>query len=158
MDRVWDWLRVAIATIGGGLSWYFGLVNEMFYALIAFVVVDFVVGFVRHIFAEENVSSERRWRRALQKLLIFVLVGIANVIDKYIIGDASVLREAVIFFYLASEGVSILEHAAALGLPIPDKLVKILQDLNDKDADRETDHEALKTKKASRHLDDGDKS
>lgn len=156
MDRVWDWIRVAIATIGAGLSWYFGASSGPLYALVAFVAVDFIVGFLRHMFAEENISSDRRWRRTLQKLLIFVLVGIANVIDVYIIGDASMLREAVIFFYISSEGVSILEHAAALGLPIPEKLRKILQELNDKDADRDTDHGAVKARKVARRL-DGDK-
>lgn len=138
MRDVWTWIQVALATVGGALGWYFGQADGMLYALIAFAVLDFIMGLLRHALIERNASSERRWKRGVQKVLIFVLVGVANVIDNQVIGEGHVLRNAVVFFYISSEGLSILEHAAAMGLPVPDKLLKMLQDLHDHDPDRDT--------------------
>ena len=67
-----------------------------------------------------------------RKVLIFTLVGIANVVDVNVIGDGSILRTAVIFFYLSNEGVSLLENAAHLGLPIPEKLKEVLEQLHNR--------------------------
>ena len=65
-------------------------------------------------------------------MLIFLLVGIANIVDVQVIGTGSVLRTAVIFFYLSNEGVSLLENAAHLGLPVPEKMKDILAQLHDR--------------------------
>ena len=70
-------------------------------------------------------------------MLIFILVGIANILDVQIIGTGSVLRTAVIFFYISNEGVSLLENAAHLGLPIPEKLTKVLKQLHDDSEEEE---------------------
>ena len=67
-----------------------------------------------------------------RKVLIFLLVGIANVLDVNVIGTGSVLRTAVIFFYISNEGVSLLENAAHLGLPVPDKMKAVLEQLHNK--------------------------
>ena len=71
--------------------------------------------------------------------MILILVGVANIIDVQVIGTGSVLRTAVIFFYLSNEGVSLLENAAHLGLPIPKKLKDILEQLHDR-TDKEDDN------------------
>ncbi|MDL2318560.1 phage holin family protein [Eubacteriales bacterium OttesenSCG-928-A19] len=158
MKEVWTWIQAALAVVGGALGWYFGGFDGMLYALIAFAVLDFILGLLRHAFVEENVSSDRRLKRAVQKVLIFVLVGVANIVDNQVIGEGNVLRNAVVFFYLSSEGVSILEHAAALGLPIPDKLRAILQELHQTDEERNTDYAELKQEKQARHARKDDES
>ena len=80
--------------------------------------------------ADQKLSSEVGFRGICRKVLIFMMVGIANVLDVLIIGSGSVLRTAVIFFYLSNEGVSLLENAGHLGLPIPEKLKAVLEQLH----------------------------
>ena len=83
--------------------------------------------------ADKSLSSEVGFKGICRKVLIFILVGIGNIIDVYVLGDAGVLRTAVIFFYLSNEGVSLLENSAHLGLPVPDKLKDVLQQLHNKE-------------------------
>ena len=81
---------------------------------------------------DRKLSSEVGFRGICRKVLIFVLVGVANILDVQVIGTGSVLRTAVIFFYLSNEGVSLLENAAHLGLPVPQKLKEVLEQLHDR--------------------------
>ena len=104
------------------------------YALIAFVVIDYITGIMCAI-NDHTLSSAVGFRGICRKVLIFCMVGIGNILDVNILGDGSVLRTAVIFFYLSNEGVSMLENAAHLGLPIPDKLKEVLAQLNESDGD-----------------------
>ncbi len=81
------------------------------------------------------VSSFVGWLPAdyrFKKVLIFSLVAIGHIIDKNVIGDGSVIRTAVIFFYLSNEGISILENAVHVGLPVPQKLKDILEQLHNR--------------------------
>ena len=103
----------------------------MLYALIAFVVIDYITGVFCAI-ADKKLSSEIGFKGICKKVLIFILVGVGNIIDTRIIGSGSVLRTAVIFFYISNEGVSLLENSAHLGLPIPQKLKDILEQLHDR--------------------------
>ena len=82
--------------------------------------------------ADKNLSSEVGFKGICRKVLIFLLVGIANVLDVQVIGTGSVLRTAVIFFYISNEGVSLLENAAHLGLPVPEKIKLVLEQLHDR--------------------------
>ena len=100
------------------------------YALIAFVVIDYITGVMCAII-NQKLSSEVGFNGIFKKVLIFMLVGVANIIDMQIIRTGCVLRTAVIFFYLSNEGISLLENAGHLGLPIPAKLKDILEQLND---------------------------
>ena len=102
----------------------------MLYALIAFVVVDYITGVMCAV-VDKKLSSEVGFKGIFKKILIFLLVGIANLLDVNIIGNGSVLRTAAIFFYLSNEGVSLLENATHLGLPVPEKLKNVLQQLHD---------------------------
>lgn len=108
------------------------------YALVAFVVVDYITGVMGAV-ADKELSSEVGFRGIAKKVLIFLLVGIANILDVQVIGSGSVLRTAVIFFYLSNEGVSLLENAGHLGLPIPEKLKGILEQLHDRAEDGKGD-------------------
>ena len=132
MKEFWNVIQLVFTTIGGWLGWYLGGVDGPLYALIAFVVVDYITGVMCAI-NDKNLSSSVGFRGICRKVLIFTLVGIANILDTQVIGNGSVLRTAVIFFYISNEGISLLENAAHLGLPIPEKLKEVLEHLHDRD-------------------------
>ncbi len=129
MKDVWNWIQGVIAIAGGFLGWFLGGLDGFLYALIAFVVIDYLTGIMCAI-ADKTLSSEVGFRGLFRKVLIFAMVGIGHLIDSQILGDGSVLRTAVIFFYLSNEGVSLLENAAHLGLPVPQKLKDVLAQLH----------------------------
>ena len=131
MKTVWNWIQVVLAAIGGGLGWFFGEMDGFFYALIAFVVIDYLTGVMCAII-DRKLSSAVGFKGIFRKVLIFLLVGIANIIDVQVIGTGAVLRTAVIFFYISNEGVSLLENAGHLGLPIPEKIKTVLEQLHDR--------------------------
>ena len=106
------------------------------YALIAFVAIDYITGVMCAI-NDHSLSSEVGFRGICRKVLIFLLVGIANILDVNVIGTGSVLRTAVIFFYISNEGVSLMENAAHLGLPVPEKIKVVLEQLHDRAEDKE---------------------
>ena len=132
MRSIWTGIQNAFSAIGGFIGWLLGGVDGFLYALIAFAVIDYITGVMCAI-ADKSLSSEVGFKGICRKVLIFILVGIGNIIDVYVLGDAGVLRTAVIFFYLSNEGVSLLENSAHLGLPVPDKLKDVLQQLHNKE-------------------------
>ena len=127
MKQIWNGIQVAFAALGG----FLGGVDGFLYALIAFAVIDYITGVLCAI-ADKTLSSEVGFKGICRKVLIFTLVGIGNIVDVYVLGETGVLRTAVIFFYLSNEGVSLLENAAHLGLPIPEKLKEVLEQLHDR--------------------------
>ena len=131
MKQIWNGIQVAFAALGGFLGWFLGGVDGFLYALIAFVVIDYITGVMCAV-SDKKLSSEVGFKGICRKVLIFLLVGIANILDVQVIGTGSVLRTAVIFFYLSNEGVSLLENAAHLGLPVPEKMKEILEQLHDR--------------------------
>ena len=124
-------MQIILATVGGWLGYFLGGCDGLVYALILFVAADYVTG-VMCAAVDKRLSSEIGFKGICKKVLIFVLVGLANILDVQIIGTGSVLRTAVIFFYISNEGVSLLENAAHLGLPVPEKLKDILQQLHNR--------------------------
>lgn len=131
MKVLWNVNQLTFATIGGFVGWFWGGCDGLIYTLITFVVVDYITGVMCAI-TKKELSSAIGFRGIFKKVLIFMLVGIANVVDVQIIGVGSALRTAVIFFYASNEGVSILENTAFLGLPIPEKLRKVLKQIREK--------------------------
>ena len=131
MKEFWNMIQLIFAAIGGWLGWFLGGYDGLLYALIAFVVIDYITGVMCAI-NDHTLSSEVGFRGICRKVLIFLLVGIANILDVHVIGTGSVLRTAVIFFYISNEGVSLLENAGRLGLTIPQKLKNILAQLHDR--------------------------
>lgn len=131
MKQFWNVMQLVFAAVGGGLGWFFGEMDGFFYALIAFVVIDYLTGVMCAI-ADRSLSSDVGFRGICRKVLIFVMVGIGHVIDAQIIGSGDALRTAVIFFYISNEGVSLLENAAHIGLPVPEKLKEVLAQLHDR--------------------------
>lgn len=132
MRDIWTWIQVVFSAIGGFLGWFLGGMDGFLYALIAFVVIDYITGLMVAVI-QKKVSSEVGFKGICKKVLIFMMVGIGNIIDVQVLGQAGVLRTAVIFFYLSNEGVSLTENAAHLGLPVPDKLKDVLEQLHDRD-------------------------
>lgn len=120
MKEFWNTIQLIFAGIGGWLGYFLGGCDGLLYALIVFVVIDYITGVMCAI-NNHTLSSEVGFKGICRKVLIFLLVGIANILDIHIIGSGSVLRTAVIFFYISNEGVSLLENAAHLGLPVPEK-------------------------------------
>lgn len=131
MKEFWNMIRLIFTAVGGWLGWFLGGCDGLLFALIAFVVIDYITGVMCAI-NDHTLSSEVGFRGICRKVLIFLLVGIANILDVQVIGTGSVLRTAVIFFYISNEGVSLLENAGRLGLPIPKKLKVILAQLHDR--------------------------
>ena len=131
MKQIWNGIQIAFTALGGFLGWFLGGADGFLYALIAFVVIDYITGVMCAI-SDKSLSSEVGFRGICRKVLIFILVGVGNLLDVYILGEAGVLRTAVIFFYLSNEGVSLIENAAHLGLPVPDKLKAVLEQLHDR--------------------------
>jgi len=130
MRDIWTFIQMAFAAIGGWLGWFLGGYDGFLYALIAFVVIDYILGVMCAIL-EKHLSSDVGARGIFKKVVIFSLVGIAHIIDQNIIGDGGVIRTAVIFFYLSNEGISIIENSTRIGLPVPEKLKEILEQLKD---------------------------
>ena len=132
MKQIWSGIQLAFTAVGGFLGWFLGGVDGFLYALIAFTVIDYITGVMCAV-TDKNLSSSVGFKGICRKVLIFTLVGIGNIVDVYVLGQGGVLRTAVIFFYLSNEGVSILEHSAHLGLPIPEKLKEVLEQLHDRE-------------------------
>lgn len=130
MKDFWNGIQLIFTLMGGWLGYFLGGSDGLIVALIIFVVMDYVSGVMCAI-SDKTLSSEVGFKGICRKALIFILVGIANILDAQIIKTGSVLRTAIIFFYLSNEGVSLLENASYLGLPVPEKLKDVLQQLNE---------------------------
>ena len=132
IDLIWAKLQLAISAIGGWLGYFLGGVDGLMTALIIFMVTDYVTGLMCGI-VDKQLSSRVGFKGLFKKMLIVILVGIAHIVDMHVVGTGEALRSAVICFYLSNEGVSLLENAAHLGLPIPEKLKAILAQLHNRE-------------------------
>ena len=131
MKLIWNTIQLAFAAVGGFVGWFLGGCDGLLYTLLAFVVIDYLTGVMCAIL-DKTLSSNVGFRGIFRKVLIFVMVGVGHVIDSQIIGSGDALRTAVIFFYISNEGVSLLENAAHVGLPVPEKLKDVLAQLHDR--------------------------
>ena len=140
MKEFWNVVQAVFAALGGWLGWFLGGCDGLIYALVAFVVIDYITGVMCAI-SDKTLSSAVGFRGICRKVLIFLLVGIANILDTNVIGTGSVLRTAAIFFYISNEGVSLLENAARLGLPVPGAVKDVLEQLHNRAEKGADDHE-----------------
>ncbi len=131
MKEFWNTIQLIFTAVGGWLGYFLGGCDGLLIALVVFAVVDYITGVMCAV-ADKELSSEVGFKGICRKVLIFILVGIANILDVQVIGTGSILRTAVIFFYFSNEGVSLLENAGHLGLPIPEKLKLVLEQLHDR--------------------------
>ena len=131
MKEFWNMIQFVFVAVGGWLGYFLGGCDGLVVALVLFAAADYITGVMCAI-SDKKLSSEVGFRGICRKVLIFMLVGIANILDVQVIGNGSVLRTAVIFFYISNEGVSLIENAAHLGLPIPEKIKTVLEQLHDR--------------------------
>lgn len=139
MREFWNTIQLIFTAVGGWLGWFLGGSDGLLFALIAFVVIDYITGVMCAI-SDKKLSSAVGFKGICKKVLNFALVGLGHILDTRVIGAGSVLRTAVIFFYLSNEGISLLENAAHLGLPVPKKLKDVLEQLH-KRSEKEDDDE-----------------
>ena len=134
IDIIWAKLQMAFAAIGGWLGYFLGGMYGLLTALIIFMVIDYITGLMCAV-ADKKLSSSVGFKGICKKVLIVMLVGVAHIVDLHVVGTGNALRCAVVCFYLSNEGVSLLENAAHLGLPIPEKLKAVLEQLHNRDTD-----------------------
>ena len=132
IDLIWAKVQIAITALGGWLGYFLGGMDGLMIALIVLMTLDYVSGVMCAII-DKKLSSAVGFKGICKKVFILMLVGVAHIIDLHVVGTGSTLRGAVICFYMSNEGLSLLENAAHIGLPIPDKLRDILSQLHDKE-------------------------
>nr|DAZ51960.1 MAG TPA: holin [Caudoviricetes sp.] len=131
MKDFWNVIQLIFSALGGWLGYFLGGCDGLLYTLLAFTAMDYITGVMCAV-NDKTLSSEVGFRGICRKVLIFMLVGIANILDADVVGTGSVLRTAVIFFYISNEGVSLLENAAHLGLSVPEKIKVVLEQLHNR--------------------------
>ena len=131
MKDFWNVIQLIFSALGGWLGYFLGGCDGLLYTLLAFTAMDYITGVMCAV-NDKTLSSEVGFRDICRKVMIFMLVGIANILDTDVVGTGCVLRTAVIFFYISNEGVSLLENAAHLGLPVPEKIKAVLEQLHDR--------------------------
>ena len=131
-ELIWTWLQIAITAIGGWLGYFVGGLDGLLIALLIFVALDYLTGVLCAI-ADKTLSSAVGYRGICRKALILILVGVGHILDTHVAGTGAAIRTAVICFYLSNEGLSLLENAARLGLPVPERLKEALKQLHGKE-------------------------
>ena len=126
MDKFRDLVKIFFTIFGSLIGFFLGDLDIFIYSLTAFVIGDYISGIIRAGF-ERKLSSKIGFKGILKKIMIFIIVGIANICDKKMIKNRAMIRSSIIFFYIANEGLSILENALAMDLPIPKKLKILLE-------------------------------
>ena len=129
IDIVWAKIQMAVAAIGGWLGYFLGGMDGLMIALIVFMALDYITGLMCAVI-DKKLSSAVGFKGICKKVLILMLVGVAHIVDLHVVGTGDALRSAVVCFYLSNESVSMLENAAHLGLPIPEKLKSVLAQLH----------------------------
>lgn len=137
IDLIWTKIQVAVTALGGWIGYFVGGMDGLLTTLIIFMGIDYITGLMCAV-ADKKLSSAVGFKGIFKKVLIVMLLGIAHIVDLHVVGTGTALRSAVVCFYLSNEGVSLLENAAHLGLPIPEKLKAVLEQLHDRETKDET--------------------
>ena len=125
-------IQIIAASAAAVCGFFFFFFDGLMYALIAFMVLDYISGVLVAI-AQKELSSKVGFKGIAKKVIILSLVAVGHILDVHVLGGGAVCRSAVLGFYIANEGISILENAAELGLPLPKKLVSVLKQLKEKE-------------------------
>ena len=128
MSNTWSAVKLAFAAVGAAVGSFLGGVDKLVITLILFVVIDYITGVVCALL-DKRLNSEVGARGIAKKVFIFLVVGMAHMLDANVLGGTAALRTAIIFFYLANEGLSVFENAVHIGLPVPDSFKSALEQL-----------------------------
>ena len=121
-----------ISGIIGIMGFLIGDFDGLFKALLALIIADYITGVIVAV-AKKQLSSEIGAKGIAKKILMLIIVAVANVLDVQIIGGGAGLRNITIIFYAANEVISLLENTGALGVPYPKKMLDVLKQLKNKD-------------------------
>lgn len=138
MENILDWAKVGCAAAGGVIAYLWGPWDALIIALVACVVIDYITGIVKAAIAHK-LDSAVGFKGLMKKVFIFALVALATVVDRVVPATNEAIRAAVIMFYIANEGLSILENAGELGLPLPNGLKKALNRMKEPSEREETE-------------------
>lgn len=130
LEKIFNSVSVVSGIIGGGAAYWLGGWDTLLWTLLTFIILDYVTGVIKGIY-QKNLSSEISFRGLLKKVVIIIMVVVANSLQK-LLGDSVPLREIVIVFYIANEGISLLENSAVLLPDMPEGLKNVLLSLRDK--------------------------
>lgn len=130
MDKILNYIKVIVMTLGTGLTWLLGTWDTAIVVLILFMALDYATGLLR-AWINKEVSSDVGLRGIARKAVIFVVLIVAVMLDRLLNTGTWVFRTLVCYFYIANEGISLLENCAGLGLPIPEKIKDALAQLKD---------------------------
>ena len=150
IDLIWMKVQIAITALGGWLGYFLGGMDGLMIALIVMMTLDYISGVMCAII-DKKLSSAVGFKGICKKVFILMLVGVAHIIDLHVVGTGSALRGAVICFYMSNEGLSLLENAAHIGLPIPDKLRDILTPLTSRPTTNGNSQACTATKASPEH-------
>ena len=139
MENTVHYIKIAITAVGAVVGAFLGGRDTLVQALLAFVIADYISGVLKAIMLKK-LNSEVGFVGICKKVLIFVFVGIGNIIDTQILKNGATIRTAIIFFYIANEGISLIENASVLGLPVPNSLKKVLEQIRSRGGDTEEDN------------------
>ena len=131
MKQIWNGIQVAFTALGGFLGWFLGGVDGFLYALIAFVVIDYITGVCLAV-KEKKISSKIGAKGIAAKVLIVCLVALSYIVDTWILDSGEKFSSITILFYCANEIISIFENVNRFGLPLPRKFKEYLDGLKSK--------------------------
>ncbi|HII4514067.1 TPA: phage holin family protein [Clostridium perfringens] len=130
MEKVFDYLKAIIVAIGTGFTWLFGAWDTPLATLVVFIILDYITGLTRG-YVNKELSSDVGLKGIARKAMIFIVLIVAVMLDRLLNTGSWMFRTLVCYFYIANEGISLLENGAALGLPIPEKLKDALVQLRE---------------------------
>lgn len=130
MESILNYFKIIIAALGTGITWLFGTWDTALIVLVSFMALDYLTGVLRAVVNKE-VSSDTGLKGIARKTVIFIVLIVAVLLDRLLNTGTWVFRTLICYFYIANEGISLLENCAGLGLPIPDKLKDALAQLKD---------------------------
>lgn len=130
MDKLFNDISVIFGLVGGALAYFLGGWDTLLWTLITFIALDYITGVIKGIYTK-TLSSGTSFRGLLKKIVIIILVVVANSLQR-LLGDSVPVREVVIVFYIANEGISLLENAAVILPDMPEKLKEVLLNLRDR--------------------------
>jgi toxin secretion/phage lysis holin len=141
MEHVLAWFKAGITIVGGLIGAFLGGFDGVLIALLVFIGIDIATGILRAIY-QKQLNSKVSWKGMCKKVTIILLVGMGWIIDLYVVKSGGIVRTAIIFFYIANEGISILENVAQMGMPIPKKVKDVLEQIRKKAGeDSDDEHE-----------------